>query len=997
MLQLASDPERRGLGARPIALLAVFALSGFTGLIYESIWSHYLKLFLGHAAYAQTLVLAIFMGGMAIGAAAVGRWSTKLARPVLAYALVELLIGALALMFDREFQALLHWSFDSVLPQLGSTGAVQGFKWSAGALLILPQSILLGMTYPLISGGLTRASPARSGELLALLYFANCIGAAAGVLTSGFYLIGRLGLPGTLLTAGALNLLVALAAWLLSRGTAVPPVRTASEAAQLTTRSPRLLAIAALATGLASFFYEIAWIRMLSLALGSSTHSFELMLAAFIFGLAAGGWWIRRRIDHIEDPMRFLARILLATSVLAALTVAAYHHSFDVIAWAKSAFSPTESGYLGFNLVAQTLAMGIMVPVTFFAGTTLPLITHISMRSGAGERAVGTIYALNTAGCIAGVMLAIHVLMPAVGTKGTVVSGALVTFALALAVARSPAPSSRRTWLSLAATAAAAAVIAWVAVGVTPDPRRLVSSVYRTGSASLPAGSTVTYLRDGKTATISLVEMGGTTVIATNGKPDAAIQMAGGPPAPDEITMILAATLPLAMHPSARRIANIGIGSGLTSAVLLRSPAVAELTSIEIEPFMVEAARQAYRSRTAPLYDDPRSRIAIEDAKTYFASHPSRFDVIISEPSNPWVSGVSTLFSDEFYQQVTRYLADDGLLVQWLQIYETDLDVVVSILKALSANFADYQLYNVDDSNMLVIASPQRRLGDPAASIFQVDGLRPELERAGLTGLEDLTSRRIGNKALLDAFLRAQPVPTNSDYFPFVDQNAAKYRFMNRNALPLVELGMLPVPLLELAVPQWTTLTPAPPAKFSRGHREVLVSRAQLLSSGIARGNLDALPPAVAAVAAGLDVSPADCRSAGLRRAWVRSVTEVSSETSAMLPYGDVAAMWDRIHASGCYVSATAEQRAWPDFLHAVARRDRTAIEQIGRRLAAGPVFHPDADDAGLFVTAVGAAMRGAGRCDDAAAFVASAVRAFGPAPRYALALRILATPCQAG
>ena len=290
---------------------------------------------------------------------------------------------------------------------------------------------------------------------------------------------------------------------------------------------------------------------------------------------------------------------------------------------------------------------------------------------------------------------------------------------------------------------AAIITLCLIAVGVRPDPYRMVSAVYRTGLARAPQGSKVDYLRDGKTATISLLTIDGVTMIATNGKPDASIAVDGGKPATDEITMIMAAALPLSLHRAPAKVANIGFGSGLTSAVLLKSAAVRSLTSIEIEPFMVEAARQGYGPRVSAVFTDPRSKVVIEDAKSFFAGSHARFDVIVSEPSNPWVSGVATLFSDEFYGQVTRYLAEDGLLVQWLQIYETDIDVVVSILKALSPHFADYQVFNVNDSDILVVASRDHRLGDPDPGIFGNAALSEELRRAGITGLEDLTSRRI--------------------------------------------------------------------------------------------------------------------------------------------------------------------------------------------------------------------------------------------------------------
>src|SRR6516164_7897689 len=192
-------------------LLGVFVVSGFTGLIYESIWSHYLKLFLGHAAYAQTLVLAIFMGGMALGAWLVSRYCVQLRQLLWGYLLVEALIGVLGILFHRVFVASTDFSFATVIPALPAGLAINLYKWSLAALLVLPQSVLLGMTFPLISGGIIRRWPQQPGQTVAVLYFTNSLGAALGVLVSGFVLIGAVGLPGTALTAGLLNVALALA------------------------------------------------------------------------------------------------------------------------------------------------------------------------------------------------------------------------------------------------------------------------------------------------------------------------------------------------------------------------------------------------------------------------------------------------------------------------------------------------------------------------------------------------------------------------------------------------------------------------------------------------------------------------------------------------------------------------------------------------------------------------------------------------------------------
>src|SRR5438270_10781062 len=182
----AASPQPAGAHSRRrAALFALFAASGFAGLIYESIWTHYLKLFLGHAAYAQTLVLAIFMGGLALGSWLSSRWSARWRDLLVAYAATEAAIGVLGLAFHHVFVGATSVAYEHVLPRLaGSAVAVTVFKWSLGAVLIVPQSVLLGMTFPLMTAGVLRVFAQRPGQSLAMLYFTNSLGAAAGVLRS---------------------------------------------------------------------------------------------------------------------------------------------------------------------------------------------------------------------------------------------------------------------------------------------------------------------------------------------------------------------------------------------------------------------------------------------------------------------------------------------------------------------------------------------------------------------------------------------------------------------------------------------------------------------------------------------------------------------------------------------------------------------------------------------------------------------------------------------
>jgi hypothetical protein len=517
----------------------------------------------------------------------------------------------------------------------------------------------------------------------------------------------------------------------------------------------------------------------------------------------------------------------------------------------------------------------------------------------------------------------------------------------------------------------------------------MVSSVYRTGSLEAYKDMEVMYLRDGKTATVSLVRAGEVITIQTNGKADAAIAMGSGPPAPDEVTMILAGALPISMHPAPRAVANIGIGSGLTSQVILTSDAVQSLTSIEIERFIVDAARQAYLPRVSRLFEDERSRLVIDDAKTFFAGAQQRFDVIVSEPSNPWVSGVATLFSDEFYRRIVDYLEPDGMLVQWLQIYETDLSVVVSILKALSPHFDDYLLYNVDESNILVIATRGGPVPDPDPKVLASAELQRELRRAGIMGIEDLLSRRIGNKALLDPFVLGYPVPVNSDYYPYVDQNAARFRFLERDAVRLPELTMLPVPFLHLALPAWSPRPLEQAPDFPQTRRETLANRAGLIAASIARNRFNLLPGEITALVTALDVPSEICRIGGIAEAWSVAITDLSKRTTAFLPYEELAPLWTRILSSPCYSAATPDQLLWPNFLHAVAMRDRQKVAELGHRILEKPSGQPP--DLGYVLTATSAALYGLGSYREVSELVRKWSRRLPASNEYDLALGILA------
>ena len=917
----------------PVALLCIFTVSGFSGLIYESIWSHYLKLFLGHAAYSQVLVLVIFMGGLAIGSLLAGHFSARWKRVLLAYALVEAITGVIALLFHGAFDRITQASFAHVIPHLGSAPAVQAYKWGLGALMLLPQSILLGMTFPLMSAGFVREAPDAAGRSVATLYFTNSLGGAIGVLASGFVLIPNFGLPGAIMTAGLLNLIVAFATWLLVAKMSLPeppagqPVAP-SVATDGRALSYRFLLVASLVTGMASFCYEIGWLRMLSLVLGASTHAFELMLSSFILGLALGGLWIRRRVDRTTDPRNLLAAIQVAMGLLALATLFVYGRTFDWMSVVMNTFTRTESGYTGFNWASHAIASLLMLPATFCAGMTLPVITFAALRTGAGERAIGGVYAANTVGAIAGIVLATHVLMPAFNARGVIFAGAAMDFGLGLLLFATAAPPARIR------RAAAAAVIGVVAFTFTffaanVDPLTVTSGVFRYGF-SRSSQDEVLYLRDGKTANVSVSRRGSEVSLATNGKFDASINMGPGPAGVDEVTQTLLGALPLMLHSSPKQAAVVGFGSGMTTHVLLSDPGIERVDTIEIEARMIEAARRGFFPRNRLAYEDPRSRIHIEDAKTYFSVANKKYDIIVSEPSNPWVSGISSLFTQEFYRHVSGHLNDGGLLVQWVQLYEIDFASVASVMKALSPWFQDYAMYIADRDNILIVARKNASLGAPQERVFALSSLREDLKRMAVLSSDDVRARRVGGKGLLDPFFARSLAPVNSDYFPFIDNRAARARFMRQIAAEPVLLLMADLPI----EPMLSELPPGPAAwKGLSIQNPSSRALAQLVVRMVIDGQDDVVLAHMRDAVAVARMGAQDCGAVApgvWRSAWVN----VGRFVAPYLDPDKAAAFWNKLLPSRCHERLAPDALQWYRLLNAVAARDAQAmVDQGGEML----------------------------------------------------------------
>ena len=785
------------------------------GLSYEIVWSRYLGLFVGHSAYAQVLVIAVYLGGMAVGALLVADYSKRVARPLVWYARAELVLAATGLLFHPLFVGVTELSYDVLFPALGAGPLVGALRWGLSGSMILGQAVVLGATFPFMAAALLRRNPERGGAAVAEAYLLNTLGGAAGILLAGFVLFAWVGLPGTLIVAALLNLVAAGLAWSersvdpeSARPARAEPGREAESAARhgvepagvappsgVPSGLPATLFTVAFATALASFAYEIGWIRMLSLVLGSATHSFELMLSAFILGLALGAWWIRDRVDRSDDPVKLLGVVQVVMGLGALLSLPLYLLTYTAMAPLVRTLPDVTGGYALFSIARYALCLLVMLPATAAAGMTLPLITGALLRAGWGERSIGAIYGVNTIGSVVGVALAGLIAMPLVGLKGLLVGGAVIDVALGIwllhltARWKGVAPGEDVWRWSAASVMAVGAVV----LGISPSLDLLTSGVFRYGSLPEAGSREVLFYEDGRTASVSthLLRDEGLVVLSTNGKPDASLgsrwfteRPDSLPPMPieaqrDYTTQVLAPLVALAHAPDAEAVAVIGHGSGMSGRAFLTSPSLDRLVTIEIEPEMVEGS-MVFLPVNEAVFSDPRSTFVFDDAKSFLSYREGAFDIVFAEPSNPWVSGISGLFSTEFYERMERVVATGGVLAQWIHLYELDDDLVLGILAALEESFPWYRAYLVGPADIVVIASADRPLSEPDWSVL---------------GEEDVTDMLSGTPPFVpvhleSAFLFDQSfvapvlvsVTPNSDFRPVLDLGAERARFESSQA-----------------------------------------------------------------------------------------------------------------------------------------------------------------------------------------------------------------------
>lgn len=757
------------------AFFIVFAVSGAAALIYEVVWTRVLTLHLGHGLAAASAVLAAFMGGLAAGAGAAGRIAGRFDRAtaIRVYAGLEIAIALLAILLPLLLTAL--------RPVLAAAYA-DGSGGTAFGLLRLVTSILLltapaacmGATFPIASRWMVRTASMAAQDAGAL-YAANTLGAAAGAIAAGFFLIPALGLSGSTYAGVALNLLAAGGAVVLA-GRLAPDSHTAGNGDPgsgtrknvVATSQPWLAAAALGASGFASLTLQVVWTRLLAQILGPTTYAFSMVVAIFIIGIAVGAALASRLASRIA-PAAGLAWSLLIGSALALAAAASVDEALMVIAEVVARPDIQFADVLQRQVLLVT---ALLLPMTVAFGAAFPFAVALGTyptgnRDAAVTEHIGFIYAVNTLGAIAGALIAGFMLVPQVGLHGSirlvaaigVVTAVVVLIGGTAAAARAAAP--RRAGGRLAAFALAAGVAIAIATVPQWDRALLSSGAYKYAPAirgaslesALTAGTLLSY-KEGSTGTVSVRKLAGTISLAIDGKVDASN-------AGDMLTQRLLAHVPLLLHPHPRRAAVLGLGSGVTLGSALRHP-LDSATVIEISREVVDASRY-FEAENHNALTDPRTRVIVGDGRTHLMLGGETFDMIVSEPSNPWMAGIASLFTREFFESARDRLNPGGVLCQWAHTYDISSADLKSIVATFLSVFPDGTLWLIGDADVLLVGSTEpldTRIAGIAVAMRR-PGVAADLADVGVRSPFAVASMFVAQGDALRAWADGAPLQTD--------------------------------------------------------------------------------------------------------------------------------------------------------------------------------------------------------------------------------------------
>ncbi len=773
-----------------IALL--FVLSGAIGLVYQIVWFKYLALFLGNTTYAQTIVLATFMGGLAIGSALWGRRADRAGSPLRLYAVLELAIGVYCLLYPVLIVVVQN-AFILVARELGlapGSSTTLILKLLVSVAMLLPPTILMGGTLPILVRFISRRLN-ESGRNVALLYFLNSLGAVLGSAFAGFFLIRMIGLRATILSAAVFSLVIGFIALVASmlRTTATVEERLdeSSEEEHAFTRTEVVAAIAVAGiSGMAAMIYEVTWVRLLIPVLGSSTYSFSLMLVGFISGITLGSLIVSSAVRSSRGLVRMLAFCQLAIAAAMLITVPLYARIPYAFWKTSTVLAHTDYAYPVFLSFQFLFVLLIMIVPTIFLGMSLPLATRIAVRGiDVLGRSVGNVFAVNTLGTVVGSLGAGLVLIPSIGVRQTIETGIFLNLLAGSIFIWIGREINTRQKIAISAVGGMTLVLSlfflpdWgtgsMLAGVFRQVNSRIEPPKTYAAFSEAVGQTeVLYYREGSTATVGVVQgqtsAGPQNILIINGKADASSRG-------DLATQVTLAQLPLLLHPQPERVLIVGLGSGITLGSALRHP-LDRVDCIEISPEVVEASSYFDGVSGAPLRD-PRTALHVEDALAFLKLTDHRYDVIISEPSNPWIAGIGNLFTTEFFEACKVRMRPDGLMVQWFHLYEMNDELFRMVLRTYKQSFPCMTVWQSLGNDVVLLGSahPVEPNDERIAAALNDPNIRDDLARIGITDIADLLSLHMLSDSAVTAY--AGVGEFNTEDHPRLEYEAPRAFFTN--------------------------------------------------------------------------------------------------------------------------------------------------------------------------------------------------------------------------
>lgn len=744
----------------PLATLSIlFFVSGATALSAEVVLNKLLTYVFGSSHLATSTVLAAYMAGLSAGAWLFGRAATRLARPVIAYAGLELAVGAFYALLPLIFGPFQRASVSLASPLASSPGLLTGVRFALAFALVFAPTLMMGGTLPTLVSAFDRGHAL--SRSLPLLYATNTLGAAAGTLIASYAVIPKLGLDGTLYACAACNLVVAVAALMISRArqsTATPSATVQAEpevdhGGHLT---PNVVYTLAFAQGALSFTLEVVWSHLIGTVIGVTTYAFALMLFAILLGIGAGSLLVPRLLRRRAPAAVFAwAMLVIAASVGASL------RGWDGFGWivAHTGSLAAPGTFVRRELVRLAFCMALLFPAALAMGVSLPALA--ASARGAGENHgqwVGRVFASNTLGTITGSLLTGFVLLGRLRSERILViavGGALALGAIALVLADGNARTSKRERVALGASTLAALALALGFRGFDPGKLTLGAHYYWYLTPSAASDRVESVREDAQSGFITVSRSPeGEKTLKTNGKYE-------GTDAAGEFQDLFALFGSLYVK-QFRRAALVGIGPSRTLRVLYEMP-FEHIEAVEFSPAILEAAYRDFPDFARIPFDD-RKRVSIisDDGRNHLQLSRATYDYVAVAITGAAFAGSSNVYSKDFFRSVDARLDDQGVFMLWIQVHHVYPEDVRSVVYTLRSVFPHVHLYaDAGQTQGFLLASRAPLTIDP--KVVEEKLASPRLYRTiqghGLGWMLDLTERSVfTTDAELDRYFAAPGV-----------------------------------------------------------------------------------------------------------------------------------------------------------------------------------------------------------------------------------------------